>query len=1559
MNDATLSEMDIAIIGMSGRFPGAQNIQQYWQNLCAGVESIRPVSDEQLRETFRQTLGYVPETIVQQWLQDPHYIKVAAALEDIDRFDASFFGYSPAEAETIDPQQRLFLEQAWEALEDAGYADTEAYAGLIGVYAGTEVNSYHRVHTSLIPTARDFQALVGNESAYLTTRASYKLHLTGPSIDVQTACSTSLVALHLASQSLRDGECDIALAGGVVAYSTQKVGYFYQEGGMFSADGHCRPFDARANGVVFANGGVGIVVLKRLHDAYRDGDQIYAVIKASAINNDGGRKAGYTAPSIEGQKRVILEALALADARPEDISYIEAHGTATPLGDPIEIAALTQGFREHTHRSQFCALGSVKSNIGHLGVAAGIAGIIKTALALKHKMLPPSLHYEQANPHIDFEHSPFYVNTRLTPWTTAALPRRAGVSSFGIGGTNAHVILQEAPEQSEPTPTNDQYQLIVLSARSGDALDTLCAHLSAHIEQTPDLSLANLAYTLQVGRKAFPYRRAIVCRTLTELRDRLTNGEYDSVQAPSQKPSIAFLFSGQGSQYSNMGRDLYEHEPVFRHYVDLCASLVQPELECDIRAILYPADPQDQQAVAQLQQTSITQPALFIIEYALAQLWMSWNVLPDIMIGHSIGEYVAACLAGVFSLEDALALVVSRGRLMQAQPPGAMLSVSAPYHEIESLLGPEVSLAAQNGPEAHVLSGSVEAIEELEQRLQRQGLVVQRLRTSHAFHSQMMDPVLTAFRTEVQKIQLHTPKIPFISNLTGALMTEEAATDPQYWVSHLRQCVRFAAGLQTILQSQQCLLIEVGPGRSLAGLARAQLTPDSPHLVVSSLRHVRDQQHDQAALLQTCGKLWCSGVRIDWARVQHEQYVRRISLPTYPFERKRYWHFPQSVQAAQSPELVGSRKSSLDDWFYAPSWKRLTLPVDQQSSLPANTCLLAFQDSLGLTQKLSQEATASGMTVIIVQAGTGFQQSHEKLYTIDPTRKEYYQQLLQTLKQQGYLPHIIFHCWTMTPFQTDPSRMEQVEQAQYSGFYSLLFLSQALDSLQDRQMIKLMVVSNNLEEVIGGESYAPERATVLGTCRSIPLEYAQIECQHIDIQLPQPGLGWQSIAQSLLQEIYHPADKQTIAYRGGYRWLSCFEPASIPADSNRPSGLRPHGVYLITGGFGAIGLALALEIARQTRGHIILLGRTPFPARSTWAEWLATHDGEEKVSRQIRQLQALEELGATLTVESADVTDHASMRTLLARVQQQYGLLHGVIHAAGTLDIGIMQFKTARDASRVLAPKLQGTLILAELLREQRLDFLLLCSSLYSLFGGLGQADYSAANAFLDRFALSYQRQSGTPTYVINWDAWQGAGMAEESSRRNLTNQQYSQFLMEGAISPSEGREIFSRVLSQRIMSQSIISTRDLRRVFEQIQAAALQFKHGYSASSVPGTMHKRPDNLHVAYLAPNNATEESIAAIWHNILGIEQIGVQDNFFDLGGDSIMAIKILKACLDTFKIELSIQQFFASPTIAHQARLVLSKQMESLDHEQLADFLQELQDMSEEDVMALLEASEDE
>jgi amino acid adenylation domain-containing protein len=880
-----ISTTEIAIIGMSGRFPGAENISQFWHNLANGVESILFFSDEELRA----------RGVDQAILGDPTYVKAASTLDDVELFDAAFFGITPKEAETMDPQHRIFLECAWSALEHAGYLPG-ASDRAIGVYGGSAINTY--LLCNIIPNAHmlnsvdplQLQVNVGNSPDFLTTRVSYKLNLTGPSFTVQTGCSTSLVAVHVACQGLLNGECDIALAGGAAVNVKQRYGYHYLTGGMASPDGHCRPFDKQARGTIFGSG-VGVVVLKRLNEALSDGDTIHAIIKGSAINNDGSFKVGYTAPSVEGQAAAITEALANAGVEVETIGHVEAHGTGTVLGDPIEIQALTKAYHAHTAARGFCAVSSVKSNFGHLDAAAGVTGLIKTVLALEHKLIPPSLHFKHPNPQIDFANSPFYVNTALAAWKRGAAPRRAGVSSFGVGGTNAHVIVEEAPDQHS-SPSLRPWHLLAISAKTRSTLETSTINLAADLKQHPDFQLADIAYTLQVGRSAFDERRVLVCQNVQEAVHVLEVRDPTQVLTNTHKPKprpIVFLFPGQGVQYPDMGLDLYRTEPVFREQVDQCASLLQPLLDLDLRTILYPQPERIETAAQELDQTHITQLVLFVVEYALARLWMAWGVQPTAMAGHSIGEYVAACLAGVLSLEEALALVAVRGKLMQQMPAGAMLSVALSEREVQPLLSEELSLAAVNGPARCVLAGPHAAIDDVHSRLTQRGVSSQKLHTSHAFHSPMMEPMLEAFLAKLRTIHLNAPQIQFTSNSSGTWMAPAEATDPRYWAEHVRRTVRFADNLQAVLQTPEAIVLEVGPGRTLQTFVNQHPAKTAEHLVLSSLPQARDAQPACAMLLQSLGRLWLTGAPVDWSQLYAGEQRRRLPLPTYPFERQRHW----------------------------------------------------------------------------------------------------------------------------------------------------------------------------------------------------------------------------------------------------------------------------------------------------------------------------------------------------------------------------------------------------------------------------------------------------------------------------------------------------------------------------------------------------------------------------------------------------------------------------------------------------------------------------------------------
>jgi amino acid adenylation domain-containing protein len=945
----THEDTDIAIIGMSCRFPGANNLDTFWQNLRDGVEAIAFFSDEELEVSDPRLLSH------------PHYVKACPILSEVELFDASFFDYSAKEAEIMDPQQRLFLECAWEAFENAG-VNLKTYEGLVGVYAGSGMNAYliNNVHPNrdfspnrtFLDSASDLQVRLGNDRDHIATRISYKLNLKGPSVNIQTACSTALAAIHLACQGLQTGECEIALAGCMNIILPQKTGYLYQEDMIFSPDGHCRAFDAKAQGTLFGNGG-GAVILKLLSKAIADGDDIYAVIKGSAVNNDGSVKVGYTAPSVDGQAAVICDALSVADIDASTISYVEAHGTGTPLGDPIEIAALTQAFHANTEKENLdrktCAIGSVKTNLGHLTEAAGLAGLIKTVLALQAQLIPPTLHFTEPNPNIDFESGPFYVNTELSEWKANEFPRRAGVSAFGMGGTNAHLVLEEAPRREKVKKEEEDNgatslvakrscHILTLSAKNDQALKELSQRYKTYLDHHPDISLADLCYTTNIGRQHFSHRLAIVSSSTRQLREQLiaflqgtpqiagvVTGWVDSRHSPKKSlPSeqslskgkvIAFLLTGQGSQYVDMGRTLYETQPLFREVLEKCDEILAPLLGHSLLKLLYSPAANESSL---LDQTAYTQPALFALEYALTELWKSWGIEPDVVMGHSVGEYVAACVAGVFSLEEGLKLIAERGRLVQALPPGGeMVAVMASEAQVVNAIRSvalshqsKISIAAINGPENIVISGLQPAVRAVSAALEVQGVKTKYLKVSHAFHSPLMEPILDAFHTIARQVSFSTPRIKFISNVTGKLATEQVAA-PEYWCRHIREPVQFAAGMASLAQLGVNMFVEIGPKPALLGMGH-QCLPDSDGLWLPSLHPKRD---DWQQLLTSLASAYVHGVDISWSGFvpEHAEKYQRLHLPTYPFQRKRYWIEPATTRSLlpepreQSHPLLGQQ----------------------------------------------------------------------------------------------------------------------------------------------------------------------------------------------------------------------------------------------------------------------------------------------------------------------------------------------------------------------------------------------------------------------------------------------------------------------------------------------------------------------------------------------------------------------------------------------------------------------------------------------------------------------------
>lgn len=1505
----------VAVIGMAGRFPDAPDVRSFWRNLTNGVESLTPLSDDELA-----AVG-----IPASQLADPNYVKKASPMDGPHDFDASFFGVNAREAELIDPQQRVFLECAWEAIEDAGYIPDD-YPGVVSVYGGSSYNTYLLTHLASNPdvlsSVGSYATMVANDKDYISTRTAYKLNLRGGSVTVQTACSTTLVAAQMAWQSLLDYQCDLAIAGGISIWHPLNVGYLYNEGMIFSPDGHVRPFDANAKGIRIGAGG-GVVVLKRLEDAIADRDPIRAVILGAAINNDGSDKMGFSAPSIDGQAEVIAMAQARAEVDPETITYVEAHGTATPLGDPIEVAALTHVFRAGTSKREYCGLGSVKSNIGHLDVAAGVAGLIKTVLSLEHGMLPPSLNFEKPNPQIDFTDSPFYVNHKLTEWRTNGEPRRAGVSSFGIGGTNAHAVLEEAPPRGESV-SNRPAQLLVLSARSSSALDQAAGNLATRLEEEPDLNLADVAYTLQVGRKRFDHRRAIVCHDTSEAIAELgRQGSASRARRNEEAPPVAFLFSGQGSQYAGMARHLYQADPTFREVLDQCTDILSPIVGRDMSSLIL--TPAAEGETSDLNQTRFAQPALFAVEYALARTWMAWGVKPAAMLGHSIGEYVAACLSGVLSLEDALKLVAERGRVMQEMPPGQMIAVPLPESDVLPLLNEALTVAAVNAPQLCVVAGPAGAIAEFEKLLSSQGIQGRILHTSHAFHSAMMDPALPEFLKALDGVTLNAPGIPFISNRTGTWATAGDVTRPSYWAEHLRHSVRFAEGVEELAKAEGMILLEVGPGKALATLVR-QALGNSGHEVLASLPHPLDTKPDLDIMYHSLGRLWMAGVNVDWQGVHRDEVLYRVSLPTYPFERQRY-SLPLrfgGAQAVLSPALsmdgiegevsmAGTparltKRSDIGSWFYAPSWKRL--PAPEYSSLETvtqNGAWLLFVDDSGVGMRMAQQIAADQGICFTVHAGEAFGVEGNR-YTVRPGDRSDYDRVISDLVDRGVVLGRIVHMWGLGD---DVPELDAILEREY---FSVIALLQSLVEHGVSQRISLTLMATGLHRVIGDEPLVPERGVLLGPAAVINREFHNIWPQTLDVRLSEVD---DDMIETLIADTSYVSTVDNAAYRSGYKWSESFEHVTLPVATDVPHRLRKNGVYVITGGLGGLGLAVARFLARTVQARLVLIGRTPLPARDTWDAWLESHDASDATSLRIQAVREIESAGGEVLAESADVTDEASMERVAAEARARFGNIHGVFHIAGIPGGSSIALHERKHTQDVFASKIVGTTVIDKVFRKPGLDILVLFSSVNTKLGYGGTVDYSAANGFLDRYGQARNNRE-SPILTINWDGWQDVGMM---------TQFFSAEELQEAMLVEEGIEALNRILNASI-PEVIVYTRDLLE--SVVRARRGEGSHEVqelpkgstvgdavrasedNVTEVEDSHHKRPD-LSQEYVAPETDQEHTIVQLWEDLLGIKGIGIDDNFFELGGHSLIATGLMARIQQQSGVRLPLRTIFEAPT----------------------------------------------
>ncbi|MEU8924836.1 SDR family NAD(P)-dependent oxidoreductase [Kitasatospora sp. NPDC048545] len=1341
----------IAVTGLACRFPGAPDAGTFWANLVAGRESI----------TFRTAEELAALGVPAERLADPRFVGAGGVLDGLAEFDAEYFGIPPRDAELMDPQHRLFLQCAVTALEDAGQS-TDRVEGGVGVYASAGFNSY--LTHQLLPRAAhladraEVQWLAAGDKDYLATQTSYRLGLTGPSLSVQSACSSALVAVHLAAEALLSGECDVALAGAVSAGVGQGLGYLHAEGGILSADGHCRPFDAAATGTVFGSG-VGVVVLKRLADAVADGDTVRAVLLGSAVNNDGNRKVGFTAPSLDGQVRVIAAAQSVAGVAPGEVSCVEAHGTGTALGDRIELAALARVFGDAPDSRR--VLGAVKSNVGHLDTCAGMAGLIKTVLALQHRTLLPTAHFESPSPELD--PGLFRVLTEAEPWTGPDGARIAGVSSFGIGGTNAHLVLQDAPPlpavSAAPVLTSGSaapaaWELLPVTARTERALDRATERLGAALAAPAAPTAADAAFTLQTRRRHHPWRRTVLAGAGQEVRSR-------AVRAVGHGQDVAFLYPGQGAGRPGVAAEPYRTEPVFRAALDRCLEALRPWTAAPLRALLLdPAHPD------LFDRTEVAQPALFAVEHALTEWWTALGVRPVALAGHSVGEFAAACAAGVFELPDAARLVAERGRLMGTMAPGAMLSVPLPEQELRAFLdGPDgLEPAAVNAPDRCVVAGAPDAVSRLAGRLAERGVTARPLAVRHAFHSRDAEPLLAEFARLVASVPAQAPALPVVSGLTGRELTAEEAVSPEYWARQLRHTVRFADALAALPGDGP--LLELGPGRGLSGFAVRTLGTDRPAL--PSLEPTPAGAPRPPARLTALARLWERGAEVDWSAVGERAGRRHASLPGYPFEPVRHWFEPVEDALPAAPAVAAlsaapapTAPDDVDSWLHVLSWTP-ALPPAGTGPVPSSVLLLA--DASGLAGPVAERLAAAGARVTLVHAPGGASTAADAPFALDPDDPAAFPALAAALAERGTPPDAVVSCLALDEPPLERATPGEAADGALRALTVPVQLARALGEAFPGRPLRMLLVTDAAHGVHGQPARTPQAAAGLGAVRVLPQEVPGLTAQTLDLDCPsrEPAdlaLAAETVVAQLCSE-HAPAPLTAVR---GRAHLVPAPDRPVLTDPAAPRTAPPTGPWLVTGGLGGIGLAVAGRLAEDAGRTLVLLTRRAVPDGEGWHS-LRPEGAAPAASCPPELAAALAGLtahGARLCLAQADVTDEAALAATLDRVRAAYGPIAGVVHAAGVPGGGVTALRGPAEMARVLAPKVLGTVLLERLTARDR-PLLVLCSSALAVTGAVGQADYTGANAFLDSFA------TGTRAAVsIGWDRWSQTGMAVRSGLRD------------------------------------------------------------------------------------------------------------------------------------------------------------------------------------------------
>ena len=1482
---------DIAIIGMSCRFPKAESLQDYWDNLCQGKSCLTRFNEKELSMTHND-----------RKLWDKNFVPVKGVLSGIELFDANFFGFNPVDASITDPQHRLFLECAWEALEHASIAPAKLDSTIISVFAGMSDSTYGQENlskNSWFCNEHDrFQQRIAVSTSMLSTQVSYRLNLRGRSLNVNTACSTGLVTVAQACEDLKAGQSDVALAGAVSIAIPQVDGYFYQSGSIESPDGECRPFSCDANGTVFSNG-VGVVILKRYEDAIRDNDTIYAVIKGSGVNNDGSDKLGFMAPSTSGQIACVRDALTDARVGVDEIGFIEAHGTATALGDVVEMDALKAVYGAGTEKKQFCALGSVKGNIGHTDVVAGIAGLIKTVLCLYHQKIPSTLHFLKPNPALLLNDSPFFINNQLMEWATADKKRYAGVSSFGVGGTNAHMILSEHIEDKLEIQAFHE-QLIILSAKTEKALehntDRLIDYLTNPMKSLCVSALPDVAYTLQTGREDFQWRRIGVGKTVSEIAASLVQSKMRLCN-DNRHHYIIFMFPGQGMQYHEMAAQLMDAVPFFSNLVEEGVQIAQPFIHCNLLEIIR--NPLDDR----LNQTQYAQPALFIIEYTLARYLMECGVKPHAFIGHSIGEYVAACLAGVFSFADAIALVCERGLLMANAPTGDMLAIDCTVNEFEMYQHhADVDLALHNAPNHCVASGNSAEIVTLEKYLLNQNKSYQKLKVSHAFHSRSMDVVAQPFKELFSNVSLSAPHIPIISNVTGDWLSAHDATDPNYWYSHLRHTVQLCQGFEKLITNDHAIFIEVGPGRSLSTFLKdvSCLHKCSQPIFHTLPTHHR-QQTDLHQFFSTVGCLWQEGVNINWACIHNHERRHHVPLPTYAFQKQRYWIEPDQNSLLSN----GEPRIYKPVWSHKPAYLQ-AIPLSVDAIIKRSWII--FKDDEGLAESVISLLKHHNIDPIVIEQSSTYSEISATHFMINPSEKTHYSAVFKSIKKILHDP-VILHWYSCTDTGVGLLSLDKVDTQLMLGFYSVLYLTQSyIEQIGDQVPLRCGLITVGTQHVTGTERMSPVNASLLGSCRVIREEHPLLCFKLIDVNLNEPVIHQDNrasvIVSSCVTEGWDVNDS-VVVYRDGYQWDLSYTETKPQHTINR---FKDQGVYLFTGGLGGVALSLCEAIVKTvSKPHFILLSRSHILKESEWDAVLL--NPMHKLYKKISQLKKLQELGATLFIHQADVTQVESLLSIINHYKVHIGTIDGVIHGAGVPGGGLAQLKSKEMSDAVFMPKIHGAYCLAAALQGFMLDFVVLLSSTVVLNGEAGQIDYTGANACLDAFAVS-QLFPAQFVVSLNWNTWRDIGMTVETSRpKGVT------YLGRGNdISPQQGQQLFLQAM-QNSYANMVISNYDIGLC----SGIVLQSSTELSVSGVK--MARETSDATCIYIEPKNAMQETLAKLWQDTLGIESVGINDDFFALGGHSLKALRLIEKINKQFDSNLTINHLYKASTIKQLSEVI--------------------------------------